>query len=192
MNSGSRNTVTKIILCMVYLALLYLIILCGIFIPSDLVKIVTLIIPILVIIFLFCLPIKEETGRIYTGFLVLIAFFIDIVVIFFTVFLFGVLSVFLPGVFYHILFVLIPAFILGANVFFISPGSKLMKIHNSNYQLPVLLHNFLFLFCTLGAVKFNFLPLSIISCLYIGINAFFFVCKKTPFTHYLFRVNYYN
>ena len=172
MNSESKNMLPKkIILSMVYVALLYLTILSGAFMPLHLVNAITLTMPVLATVLLFCLRSKESTGRKYTGFLVLVAFFLDIMIIVFVAFLFGAISIFLPSVFYDILFVLLPALILGANVFFTSPGHTLMKLYNPYYQLPVLLHNFLFGLCTIGAVKFNFLPLLILSGIFLGIIA---------------------
>ena len=199
MLSENRKTVlSKIILYMLHLTLLYLMTVC-IFFPllHAPINMLTSAIPIVVAVFLFIFEKWNKTERIekkeerYIGLRVLVAIFIDIIFSIFILGLFGILSVLLPVMFFYFLVTLLIAIILGYNVFFTSFGYKLLNIYCYLYKIPVLFYNAFFLFCFIGVFIVDNLLIYIIFGLYAGFDSIFLFIKKTPFFYYIFKINYY-
>jgi len=133
---------------------------------------------------------EHEKHENYIGLRVVVAILIDIITYIFFIGLFGIISILLPS-FYHGFAVLLSAIILGYNVFFTSPGYKLLKINVCRYKIPVLFYNAFFIFFLLGVLKIHKVPIYIIAGLYFGLDSFFLLIKKSPFVYYIFKITYY-
>jgi len=174
-------------LTMIYLSTIFVILLHSI----DNIKIIA--ISFFVTVFVLLLQGKQKKhGKYekYIGLRAIAAIFIDIITIVLFICLFGIISILLPVIFYNIFAVLLSSIILGYNVFFTSPGYRLLKINVCRYKIPVLFYNALFIFCFIGILRINKLPIYIIAGLYFGLDSLFIILKKTPLVFYIFKITY--
>jgi hypothetical protein len=118
------------------------------------------------------------------------AIFIDFM---FSIFIFGIVSIAIAIInhikLYYYFVSLFIVIVLSLNVFFTSPGFKIMGICCRRFQFPILINNAFYIFTLFFVVAVNKIWLYIIIGLYAGLDSFFIAIKKKPFAFFVFKID---